>query len=151
METLKRFLAEHPFFSGFDPSHLAQIAGCATTKRFNAGDFVFHEGQPADNFYIIHQGKIALQIHDWQPIPVSTIRDGEVLGWSWFLPPYRWHFDAQALTFTRALALDGKCLREKCEHDPKLGYELFKRVAGVMMQRLQSTRLQLLDMYNVHL
>ena len=150
MEDLKSYLAEHPFFTGLSPDHLDLIVGCASNVRFNAGDYVFNEGQPADKFYVIRQGKVALQIHDRQPMTIETITDGEVLGWSWLLPPYRWHFDAQALTLTRALALDGKCLREKCEKDPKLGYELFKRVAAVMMQRLQSTRLQLLDMYNVH-
>jgi CRP-like cAMP-binding protein len=73
-----------------------------------------------------------------------------VLGWSWLFPPYRWHFDARALELTRAIALDGKCLREKCEEDHDLGYELVKRVAQIIMERLQATRLQLLDVYGVH-
>jgi CRP-like cAMP-binding protein len=74
---------------------------------------------------------------------------GEVLGWSWLIPPYHWKFDARAIEQTRALALDGKCLRTKCEEDHDLGYELLKRFAQIMEERLQATRLQLLDVYGL--
>jgi hypothetical protein len=76
--------------------------------------------------------------------------EGEILGWSWLIPPYNWHFDARAVELTRAIALDGKCLRNKCEQDHDLGYELLKRFAHIMEQRLQATRLQLLDVYGNH-
>ena len=72
-----------------------------------------------------------------------------LLGWSWLFPPYQWHFDARALELTRTTALDGQCLRIKCEEDHELGYRLGQRFAHVMMQRLQATRLQLLDVYGV--
>jgi CRP/FNR family cyclic AMP-dependent transcriptional regulator len=83
------------------------------------------------------------------PITIETIEAGEVLGWSWLFPPYRWHFSARVVEPTRAIALDGVCLRSKGEADHDLGYELVKRVAQIMMQRLQATRLQLLDVYGV--
>ena len=78
---------------------------------------------------------------------IDTIQEGEVLGWSWLFPPYRWHFDARALQLTRAVAFDGKCLRDKCDRDHDLGYEMVRRFAEVITQRLQSARLQLLDLY----
>ena len=72
---------------------------------------------------------------------------GQILGWSWIISPYKWHFEARALEDVRAIALDGECLRNKCEEDPKLGYEMLKRFSHILEQRLQSTRMQLLDVY----
>lgn len=152
METLKPLLAEHPFFEGLEPRHLDLIVGCATNVRFDAGTFIFREGEEANAFYIIRHGQVALEIFVPQrgPITIETIGQGEVLGWSWLFPPYHWHFDARVVTLTRAIALDGKCLRTKCEEDHDLGYQLVKRFAHIIMQRLQATRLQLLDVYGVH-
>jgi CRP-like cAMP-binding protein len=94
---------------------------------------------------------VALQVFVPQrgPITVETVAAGEVLGWSWLFPPYRWHFDAQALELVRAIAFDGQCLRNKCAEDHDLGYALMQRFAQIMLQRLQATRLQLLDVYGV--
>ena len=117
--------------------------------RFDEGKFLFREGEEANNFYVIRAGRVAIEIFSPKrgPITVQTVREGDVLGWSWLFPPYRWHFDARALELTRAISLDGKCLRNKCEEDHDLGYELMKRFSEVMIQRLQATRLQLLDLY----
>ena len=149
METLEPILAKHPFLKGLKPEHLKILVGCASNVRFNAGQFLFHEGEDANEFYMIRQGKVAVQIQGAErgPITVQTIGEGEVLGWSWLIPPYRWRFDAQALELTRAIALDGKCLRTKSEEDHDLGYQLLKRFAGIIVERLEGTRLQLLDVY----
>ena len=149
MGTLEAILAEHPFLKGLDPAHIELIAGCASNVRFNKGDFIFREEDEADRFYLIRHGLIALDVFVPQrgPVTIDTIQEGEVVGWSWLFPPYRWHFDARALQLTRAVAFDGKCLREKCDKDAKLGYELVTRFSQVIMQRLQSSRLQLLDLY----
>ncbi len=149
MQTMKDLIAEHPFFRGLDPEHLDVIAGCAQNVRFQAGEFLFREGDEADRFFLIRHGRVALStyIPERGAITIQTIGAGEVLGWSWLFPPYRWHFDARALEVTRAIAFDGKCLREKCQADPKLGYELMRRFASIMVDRLQATRLQLLDVY----
>ncbi|RMG54690.1 MAG: cyclic nucleotide-binding domain-containing protein [Acidobacteria bacterium] len=151
METLRPLLAEHPFFEGLEPRHLDLIVGCAINVRFDAGTFIFREGEEANAFYIIRHGQVALEIFVPQrgPLTIQTIGQGEVLGWSWLFPPYHWHFDARAVTLTRAIALDGQCLRAKCEEDHDLGYQLVKRFAHIIMQRLQATRLQLLDVYGV--
>ena len=142
-------LSEHPFFKGLDPQKLQFIASCASNVRFDEGKFLFREGEDANTFYVIRAGKIAIEIFSPKrgALTIQTLGEGEVLGWSWLFPPYRWHFDAKALELTRAISLDGKCLRDKCEVDHDLGYELMKRFSDVMIQRLQATRLQVLDLY----
>jgi len=152
MQTLEPYLAEHPFLKGLDPRHLNIIVGCASNVRFDAEQYILREGEEATNFYIIHHGKVALEIFtsDRGPITIQTIGEGDVLGWSWLIPPYHWHYDARAVEPTSAIALDAKCLRAKCEEDHDLGYELLKRFAHVITQRLEATRLQLLDVYGVH-
>jgi CRP/FNR family transcriptional regulator, cyclic AMP receptor protein len=149
METLERVLVEHPFFEGLDRPYVQLIVGCATNVRFERGELLFREGEEANRFYIIRHGRVALTIFSPQqgPLTIETVGDGEVLGWSWLVPPYHWHFSARAEDMTRAIALDGKCLRTKCEEDHTLGFQLMKRFAHIIQQRLQATRLQLLDLY----
>jgi CRP/FNR family transcriptional regulator, cyclic AMP receptor protein len=149
METLERIVAEHPFLSGLESHYAGLLTGCASNVRFEAGTYIFKEGEDANNFYLIRSGKVALEILPPQnrPITVETLDEGEILGWSWLLPPYVWSFHAHALQDTRAIALDGKCLRAKCEQNHDLGYEVLKRFAQIMARRLQATRFQLLDVY----
>ncbi len=149
IHTLEPILREHPFFHGMPDSYIQLIAGCSTNVRFEAGDIIFHEGDPADHFYLIREGLVSVQLvvpHDGLTT-VMTVGSGEVLGWSWLFPPYRWHFDARVQEPTHALAFDGKCLRTKCDEDHSLGYEIYKRFMKIVSERLESTRLQLLDMY----
>ena len=150
MQTLEPILAELPFFKALKPEYLQLITGCASNVRFDTGAYIFREGQEASQFYLIRQGKVALEIFAAQygPITIETIEAGEVLGWSWLFPPYRWHFSGRVFEPTLAIALDGKCLRTKGEADHDLGYELMKRVAQIMMERLQATRIRLLDIYS---
>ena len=149
METLEPILAQHPFLKELEPRHLKILVGCASNVRFNAGQILFHEGEEANQFYMIRQGKVAIETlaPELGPITVQTVGEGDVLGWSWLIPPYRWRFSARAVELTRAIALDGKCLRQKSEEDHDLGYELLKRFSGIIVERLEATRLQLLDVY----
>jgi CRP-like cAMP-binding protein len=149
METLERILAEHPFFKGLEDPYLQLLVGCASNVRFNAGEVVFREGEEANRFYLIRQGKVAVETFapGRGPIIMQTLGEGEVLGWSWLIAPYRWRFDGRAVELTRAIALDGECLRGKCEEDHNLGYELMKRVSHVMEKLVEATRLQLVDVY----
>jgi CRP/FNR family transcriptional regulator, cyclic AMP receptor protein len=151
METLERIIAEHPFFAGLDNGFTKLMVGCASNVRFNAGTYILKEGDPANTFYLIREGKVAVEVlaPQHKPIIVSTLGVGEILGWSWLLPPFQWKFHARAVEDTRAIALDGKCLRTKCEENHDLGYEVLKRFAQIMEQRLEATRLQLLDLYAV--
>lgn len=151
MKTLESVIKLHPFFEGLEPRYLEFIAGCAKNVRFDAGEFIFREGQEANDFYLVRRGNVSLDVFvpAKGPISLQTIGEDDVLGWSWLFPPYRWHFDARALTLVRALAFDGACLRTKCDQDHDLGYELMQRFAHIINQRLQATRLQILDVYNV--
>lgn len=149
MENLEKILKEHPFFAELSDEHIALLVGCAKNVVFKAGEFLFREGEDADSFYIIRHGKVVVETFVPQkgPISIQTRDTGEVLGWSWLVPPYRWHFDARAFELTRALLLDGKCLRDKLDKDHDLGYELMRRFSLLIAQRLEATRLQLMDIY----
>ena len=149
METLQRILGEHPFFSGMDDRLLQMLVGCARNVRFEEGEVVFGEGEEANQFYLLRHGRVALQLFGDRrgPLTISTLEPGDILGWSWLSAPYRWKFTAKALDLTRAISLDGKCLRDKSEKDHDLGFELLKRFVHIVEDRLQATRLQLLNVY----
>jgi CRP/FNR family cyclic AMP-dependent transcriptional regulator len=149
LKDLDVVLADHPFFEGLSPEQLQFLAGCASNVRFEPGAFLYREGDEANNFFVLREGKVAIEAFSSKrgAITIQTLTDGDVLGWSWLFPPYYTHFGARAIELTRAISLDGKCLRKKCEEDHDLGYELMKRFSEVMIQRLQATRLQLLDLY----
>jgi len=149
METLERILKEHPFIEGLEPRLLKIIVGCASNVVFRPGEFLFREGDEANSFYFIRSGKVMIEtfIPEKGPIAIQSREAGEVTGWSWLVPPYRWHFDARVVELTRAIALDGKCLREKFDKDHDLGYAMMKQFALMIADRLEATRLQLMDIY----
>jgi CRP-like cAMP-binding protein len=149
MENLERILAEHPFLTGMDAEQIKLLNGCASNVVFKAGEYIFREGEDANSFYFIRSGKVVIETFASQKgaILINTRDAGEILGWSWLVPPYKWHFDARAIEITRAIALDGKCLRGKCEDDHDLGYEIMKRFNLIIAERLEATRLQLMDVY----
>lgn len=149
MEDLERLLAAHPFFQGLESRHLQLIVPCATRVTFNAGQFLCHENEEAMQFFVIHHGKVAVEIYRYRggPVTIQTLGDGDVLGWLGFLKPYHWHLDARAVELTRVVSLDVLCLLEKCEQDRELGYELLKRYAHYLAVQFRVTKLQLLDMY----
>jgi CRP/FNR family cyclic AMP-dependent transcriptional regulator len=152
MNSIEPILAAHPFFKEFERRHFDIILGCSENVQFEAGQFIFREGQDADSFYLLYYGKISLEVFVPQrgTIPIQTLKAGEVLGWSWMIPPYHWHFDARAVELTRAVALNGVCLRKRCDEDHDLGYRFLTRIAHIMEHRLQATRIQLLDLYGKH-
>jgi CRP/FNR family cyclic AMP-dependent transcriptional regulator len=149
MEGLERIIASHPFFAGLDAAFCKLVCGCAKNVRFEAGQYLFREGTPADEFYLLRHGRIALQIAapGRGAVTFQTVGEGEIVGLSWLIPPYRWTYDAKALELVRAIGIDGACLRRKCEADHDLGYDMMKRVVPVLVSRLQATRMQLLDVY----
>jgi CRP-like cAMP-binding protein len=149
MPTLQPILAQHPFFQGLAESDLELLTSCASNVRYPAGAYLFREGEEAQHFWLLREGAVALETHaaPQGTHTIETIESGEVLGWSWLFPPYTWHFGARAVQPVRALMLDGVCLRAKSDADPRLGYELMRRFAQVIIARLQATRMQLLDVY----
>ena len=144
---LKADIAEHPFLRGLSPKHLATLSDFAMNAEFASGKLIFSEGDPANRFYLILEGKVALEARaeNGDTVPVQTIGPGDVLGWSWLFPPYSWHFDARAIEPTKAIFFYGTSLREQCQEDSSLGYELMKRAAAIVIERLQAARGRLTD------
>ena len=149
MEGLERIVREHAFFAGLPDPFCNLVSGCVKNVRFDTGQYLFHEGESADEFYLIRHGRIALMITvpGKGAMTVHTVSEGELAGVSWLVPPYRWTYDAKALELTRAIAIDARCLRNKCEVDHDLGYEMMKRFMPVLVERLHAARLQMLDVY----
>jgi CRP/FNR family cyclic AMP-dependent transcriptional regulator len=149
MDGLERIVREHPFFAGLEEEFCAHICGCAKNVRFEADQYILHEGQAADQLYLLRHGRVALEVTvpGRGPVTFQTLVAGEIVGVSWLIPPYRWTYDAKALEATRAIAMDATCLRRKCEEDHDLGYEMMKRFVPVLIERLHGTRLQMLDVY----
>ena len=149
IKNLEPVLKEHPFFQGLAQKYIELLVGCASNVRFDAGKLICTTGSPADHFFIVRSGKVAVEVNlpQLEPMTIETLEDGDVLGWSWLFPPHQWNFDSRAVNLVRAIALDAKCLREKCEDDHDLGYEMMRRFSAIMVDRLKATRLQLLDLY----
>jgi CRP-like cAMP-binding protein len=149
MRSIAELTADSPAFAGMAARHLELIAGCGMNTRFATGDPLFRAGEAADRFFLIRHGSVALElaVPQHEPITIETLHDGEVVGWSWLFEPHRWVFGAHAVDDTAAIAFDGACLRGKCDADHELGYQLMRRFAGALVDRLQATRLQLLDVY----
>ena len=147
--TLEPLLRQHPLVAGMDDETIHLITGCAKNVRFRPGEAVAKQGEPADEFFLIREGRMAMDMPAPQggTLRLQTADEGDVLGWSWLVPPYQWHFDLRAVSDVRAFSIDGRCLRQKCESDPRFGYEMMKRFSTLMADRLETTRLQLLDLY----
>ena len=138
-----------PFFAGMSQKHIELLQQSSTYAEFGGGDVIFREGSPANSFYLIGQGTVALEadMNGKGLVQIAVLKDGEPLGWSWLFPPHMWHFHARALKRTTTTYYDAKVLRQLCEEDHDFGYELLKRVSQVMLERLQSTRGELLKFY----
>jgi CRP/FNR family transcriptional regulator, cyclic AMP receptor protein len=149
MQTIEQLLAEAAVFGGMEPDQLSLIAGCAQNRVFEEGEYLMREGDDADAFYVIRTGQVAMEIFVPQrgPVVIETIDEGDLLGWSWLMPPYRCHLDARAVDTVHTVAFDAVCLRGKADEDPALGYELLKRFIPVIVERLQATRVRILDVY----
>jgi len=140
----------HPFLAGMSPAHLRFIAENATEAHYAAGDLIFREGEAANRFFLINRGEVALQTHvAGQAATVQTVGAGDVVGWSWLLPPHHWHFDARAAADTDAIVIHAPRLREESEVNDALGYALMKRIANVLIERLQATRQKLVQVEKV--
>jgi CRP-like cAMP-binding protein len=153
VENLGRVISEHPFCKGLEPSYVELLISCASNVRFDKGHHLFRQGGEATHFYLIREGKVFLEVpaSQCQFLPVETVQAGEILGWSWLVPPYRWRFGARAVEPVNAIAMNGRCLRAKCEKNLVLGYELLRRTVEMVGQRLEATRFRLVDLYSAEL
>ncbi len=149
MKGIDEIVREHPFFRGLDASFCDLVCGCAKNVRFNAGEYLFQEGGTADMLYLIRHGRVALEttMPGKPPVCFQTLGEGDLVGLSWLVPPYRWSYDARALEVTRAIGMDATCLRNKCNADHSLGYEVMQRLVPILLNRLQATRWRVMDVY----
>jgi CRP-like cAMP-binding protein len=149
IEPIATRVALHPFLAGMNRAQLALLTDCAMAAHFKPGQVILREGEIANRFYLIESGKVVLESGEdfGDPVIVETIGAGDLLGWSWMFPPYVWHFTARAVEPTEAIFFYGTILREYCERDPSLGYELFKRMAPIMLKRLQAARKKMLAVH----
>ena len=149
MKSMADILAAHPLFAGLDKEVTDLLGGCATNAHFAADTYLFEEGEPADVFYLLRAGDVALELR--MPgrgrLTIETVHPGHLVGVSWILPPYRWRLDARAVGDVRATVVDAACLRNKCDADPRVGYQVMQRFLPVIAERLESTRIRLLDLY----
>src|ERR1700731_2729421 len=149
LEPMATRVALHPFLAGMNPTQLALLTDCAIPVHFKKGQTILREGEMANRFYLIERGKVVLESGEGfgEPVVIETIGAGDLLGWSWMFPPYVWHFTARAVEPTEAIFFYGTILREYCEGDHSLGYELFKRMTPIMLRRLQAARKRMLSIH----
>lgn len=142
-------LRGHAFLSGLDERQITLLAGLVRRLEVDAGALLGREGQPAETFFLVLAGRVAIEL----PVPgrgaarLQTVGPGEVVGWSWLVPPHRWEFDARAVEPVVALALDATALRAACLRDHELGYQILSRLVRAIGGRLAAARVQLLDLY----
>ena len=150
VEPMTTRVALHPFLAGMNREQLALLTDCAMAVRFNKGQVIFREGELANRFYLIETGKVILESSGGlgDPVVIDTIGAGDLLGWSWMFPPHTWHFTARAIEPTTAIFFYGTILREYCEKDHSLGYELLKRMSVVMNRRMQAARNKMLAIHH---
>jgi len=146
-QELYALIAQQPFFRGMTPQQLQLLAGSALEMKFETGATIFEEGSPANRFYLILTGGVELssEMEDRNVIPIQTLGPGDDLGWSWLFPPFSMHFSARALEPTTTIFFYGTRLREQCEQDHELGYQIMKRIAEVTTQSLRATQRRLMQ------
>ena len=148
-QTIYDTLAELSIFEGMPPEYLEFLADCAHHVHFKEGAFLIYISKPATHFYLIRKGQVALEMDAANKIvTLQTVGEGSVVGWSWMVPPYTWHFDARAAAPVSAISFDAVRIREECERDPRFGYQMLKRFSSIMIDRLMATRVQLADVYH---
>jgi CRP-like cAMP-binding protein len=140
--TLTVYLAQHPIFKGLKQEQIALIGNLAKLVEFQPNQRVFEQDTPATHFFIVRSGTVTVEIPsiDGEPLAIQKLGSGSMLGWSWLIAPYRWAFDARATSPSSIIAVDGERLRAACEADHDLGYELLKRFAVLMAERLNAAR-----------
>ncbi len=141
----------HPLFEGLNEEYLDLLVRSSREESYESRELIIREGDDADAFYLIAEGTVAIEIfaNERGPVTIDSLNAGEVLGWSWLVPPHQWHFDAQATTRTRMISFDAAMVRDSFDSYPDFGYAMMKRFIPIIVQRLQATRIQLLDVYHV--
>lgn len=143
-------LTSYAFFKGMKKTHINLLAYHAIKETFRVNDYIFREREEASRFFLILKGKVSIEVisPEGKQFSIQVLKEGDTLGWSWLIPPHEWRFSARAMEGLEVLTMDGKYFREKCKKDHDLGYELFRRLAGIFVQRLEATLRQLGEIYH---
>jgi len=149
-QSIEDYLPTHAFFSELDDSFMKFLSDSATELKIKKGDVLFRQGERADKFYLLRNGQMSVQVPALMgpTLEIQTLGEDQMLGWSWLIPPYRWNFQARALEDSDLLEFDGSAILARCEEDPKFGYELLKRFATLMSERLDAARQKMMDEWN---
>ena len=144
------FLSLHPFFSGLDDQYIEFLAQSAVSKQIDEGGILFKQSTPADKFYLLRSGQVSVQVPALvgPVLEIQRIGENQVLGWSWLIPPYRWNFQARVVEDASFLEFDGRAILAHCEEDPRFGFEMLKRFAALMSERLEAARQKMMDEWN---
>jgi CRP-like cAMP-binding protein len=140
-QSIENYLSTHAFFSELDSDFIEFLSDSAAELSIQHGDVLFKQGERADKFYLLRNGQVSVQVP-------ALVGEDQILGWSWLIPPYKWSFLARAVEDSELLEFDGSAILAHCEEDPKFGYELFKRFASLMSERLDAARQKMMDQWN---
>ena len=134
--------ASHAFLRELSEQHLILLASGARPFTSAPGEYLSHQGETANHFYLIQSGQVALEMErpGREAICVQTVGPGEAVGWSWLVPQHLWEFNCRAIGLVQGIAYDAEWLREKCEEDPTLSHQLLKRLVAVLAGRLVAAR-----------
>ena len=149
-QSIEDYLSAHTFFSGLDDDFVKFLSNSATEQRIKKGDVLFQQGGRADKFYLLRNGQVSVQVPALvgPTLEIQTLGEDQILGWSWLIQPYRWSFQARAMEDSNLLEFDGSAILAHCQEDPHFGYELFKRFASLMSERLDAARQKMMDQWN---
>jgi CRP/FNR family cyclic AMP-dependent transcriptional regulator len=150
MSSKEDFLSAHEFFKGLNEDFITLLSEYATERQVKKGEVLFQPGRPANRFYLLRNGRVSVQVPALvgPALELQVLGENQILGWSWLIPPYRWNFLARAVEDTDLLEFDGSAILERCEKDPKFGYELFKRFTALMSERHDAARQKMMDQWN---
>ncbi len=149
-QVISEYLLQHSFCSGLDETFILKLSHYVNELEISKGELLFQAGEVANNFYIIRAGEILIQVPALMgpSLQVQLLKPEQVLGWSWLISPYQWKFQALAQEDTKLLEFDGNRILIKCEQEPKFGYELLKRFASLMSERLDASHQKMMDEWN---
>ena len=148
--SITEYLSAHEFFSEFSDDVLKFLCECSSMREIKKGQILFRQGEHADKFYVVRSGLISIQMPAIMgpTLEIQTVNENQVLGWSWLIPPYKWNFQTKAEEDSELLQFDGAAILARCEQEPKFGYELLKKFAGLMSVRLNAARQKMMDEWN---
>jgi CRP-like cAMP-binding protein len=149
-QSTAEYLSAHEFFSEFSGDSLKFLCECASIREINKGQILFRQGEKADKFYVVLNGRISIEMPAIMgpTLVIQTLGENQVLGWSWLIPPYKWNFQTEAAEDSKLLQFDGAAILAKCEKEPAFGYEVLKKFAGLMSVRLNAAPQKMMDEWN---